>query len=80
MLPVKTVTVHKAKTTLSQLIAAVEAGEEVIILRNKEPVVRLVPAGEPVPTRQFGALAGKVVVTEAFFEALPETELDDWER
>ena len=37
-------------------------------MRDKEPVVRLVPAGEPVPTRQFGALAGKVAVTNAFFE------------
>lgn len=75
----KTVTVHKAKTTLSQLIAAVEAGEEVIIMRDKEPVVRLVPAGDPAPSRKFGALAGKVAVTEAFFEPLPESELVGWE-
>ncbi len=74
----KTVTVHKAKTTLSQLIAAVEAGEEVIILRDKEPVVRLVAVGEPVPTRQFGALSGKVAVTDSFFEALPDDELAGW--
>jgi len=75
----KTVTVHKAKTNLSQLIAAVEAGEEVIIMRGKEPVVRLVSANVPVPQRVFGALAGKVVVTDAFFEALPEDELAAWE-
>jgi hypothetical protein len=31
----KTVTVHKAKTTLSQLIADVEAGEEVVLMRGK---------------------------------------------
>jgi prevent-host-death family protein len=74
-----TVTVHAAKTHLSQLIAKVEAGEEVVILRGTEPVVRLVPAGEPAPKRVFGALAGKVVVTDAFFEPLPADELAAWE-
>jgi antitoxin (DNA-binding transcriptional repressor) of toxin-antitoxin stability system len=80
LVALKTVTVHKAKTTLSQLIAAVEAGEEVIIMRDREPVVRLVAIGDPVPVRKFGALAGKVAVTDAFFEALPEDELAGWEQ
>jgi prevent-host-death family protein len=38
-----TVNVHEAKTTLSDLIARVEAGEEVVIARANKPVVRLVP-------------------------------------
>jgi prevent-host-death family protein len=76
----KRVTVHKAKTHLSQLIADAEAGEEVIIMRGREPVVRLVPVGEPVPKRQPGTLAGEVLVTAAFFEPLPDEELDAWER
>ena len=75
---VKTVTMHKAKTHLSQLIAEAEAGEEVIIMRDREPTVRLVPIGEPTPTRAFGALAGKVSVTPAFFEPLPDDELAAW--
>jgi len=76
----KTVTVHKAKTTLSQLIAEVEAGEEVIIMRGKQPAVRLVPAAVPAPKRVFGALAGTVVVTDAFFDPLPADELAAWEE
>lgn len=76
----KSVTVHKAKTTLSQLIAEVEAGEEVLITRGSEPAVRLVPANVPAPKRQFGALAGKVKVTSAFFEPLPANELTAWEE
>lgn len=72
------VTVHAAKTNLSQLIARVEAGEEVVIMRGAEPVVRLVPVAEQ-PRRVFGALAGKVVVTDAFFEDLPNEELANWE-
>ena len=38
----KTVNVHEAKTTLSALLAAVEAGEEVVIARNGTPVAKLV--------------------------------------
>jgi prevent-host-death family protein len=76
----KTVTMHKAKTHLSQLIAEAEAGEEVIITRDHVPAVRLVPVGEPIPKRTFGALAGQVVVTAAFFQPLPDDELAEWER
>ncbi len=76
----KTVTVHKAKTTLSQLIADVEAGEEVIIMRGKEPAVRLVPASVAAPKRVFGSLAGQVRVTDAYFEPLPDAELAGWEE
>ena len=44
----KTVTMHKAKSTLSQLVAAVEAGEEIIIMRGKVPAARLVGLSEAV--------------------------------
>lgn len=76
----KTVTVHKAKTTLSQLIAEAEAGEEIIIQRGQQAVVRLVPINAVPPKRQFGRLAGKVSLGAAFFEPLPEDELGAWER
>ncbi len=74
------VTMLKAKTHLSQLVAEAEAGEEVIIMRDTVPVARLVSIREPAPVRRFGALAGKVSVTEAFFEPLDEGELESWER
>ena len=44
------VNVHEAKTRLSQLLAQVEAGEDVVIARRGEPVARLVrckPRGKP---------------------------------
>ena len=44
--------IHEAKTHLSKLIAAAEAGEEVVIARAGKPAVRLVPVEkkeEPVP-------------------------------
>jgi prevent-host-death family protein len=37
----KTVTVHEAKTTLSELLRRVEAGEEIIIARGSKPVAIL---------------------------------------
>lgn len=75
----RTVTMHKAKTTLSQLVAAVEAGEEIIIMRGKVPAARLVGLVSE-PTRKFGALAGQVSVTGAFFDPLPDDELRAWEK
>ena len=74
----KTVTMHVAKSTLSQLVAEAEAGEDILIMRDREPAARLVAAGERVPRREFGALAGKVFVTDAFFEPLPADELSAW--
>ena len=73
-----TVNVHEAKTHLSRLLAQVEAGEEVIIARNGEPVARMVPAretGRPQPD----VFKGKVVVPDSFFDPLPEEELRLWE-
>ncbi|WP_373063098.1 type II toxin-antitoxin system Phd/YefM family antitoxin [Gemmatimonas sp.] len=74
----KRVTIHTAKTTLSQLLADAEAGEEVIIQRGQEPIVRLVALKAPV--RLFGALKGEVFTTAAFFEPIPPDDLDAWER
>lgn len=74
----KTVTIHKAKTTLSQLIAEVEAGEEVIIARGDTPVVKLV-AIRKKGKRKFGRLKGKGWVGPEFFDPLPEEELKAWE-
>jgi prevent-host-death family protein len=37
------VNVHQAKSQLSQLLAAVENGDEVVIARNGAPVAKLVP-------------------------------------
>ncbi len=76
----KTVTIHIAKTTLSQLLARVEAGEEIVLARGKDPVAKLVPFQPPVSKRRFGALRGVVSVDSAFFDPLPEEELAGWER
>jgi len=73
-----TITVHKAKTTLSQLIERALAGEEIIIARGAVPAVRLVPIGKFIPKRKFGSMRGRAKVTDAFFERLPAEELEAW--
>ncbi len=75
-----TVSVHEAKTHLSRLIEKVLAGEEVVIARNKEPVVQMIPArAKPLKTLRIGALRGKISLDERFFEPLPDDELAAWE-
>jgi prevent-host-death family protein len=73
------VTVHTAKSTLSQLLARVEAGEEIILARGREPIARLVPFQAKAAKRKFGALAGVINVGAEFFEPLSEQELAGWE-
>jgi prevent-host-death family protein len=75
----KIVTIHTAKTTLSQLLARVEAGEEIILARGKEPIAKLVPFQPPPSKRRFGALRGVISVGPEFFDPLPEQELAAWE-
>lgn len=76
-----TVTIHQAKTQLSKLIARAEAGEEIVIARGKEPVVRLAPVAQRGHRRVFGAMKGKWpdLPDSFFFDPLPEEELRLWE-
>jgi prevent-host-death family protein len=73
------VTIHAAKTNLSRLIEQACAGEDVVIARGAEPVVKLVPVSHEEPIRKFGALKGKLTVDDSFFEPLPDAELASWE-
>jgi len=63
------VNVHQAKTELSRLLEAVEAGEDVVIARAGVPVARLVAVrtDERVP----GRLAGMIRLGEDFEAPLP---------
>lgn len=75
------VTIHEAKTQLSKLIARVETGEEIVIARGKEPVVKLEALNRPKKKRVFGALKGQFppIPDAFFFDPLPEDELRLWE-
>ena len=70
--------IHDAKTNLSKLIEAAEAGEEVIIARNNVPVVRIVAVTKS--GFRFGLLQGLVSgPIPDFLEPMPEEDLRLWE-
>ncbi len=73
-------TIFEAKTNLSELLKRAQHGETVIITsgRGKTPVESL-EAIHPVGKKRLGALlTPEFVLTEAFFEPLPEEELKLW--
>jgi prevent-host-death family protein len=71
------ISIHAAKTHLSRLIARAEAGEEIVIARGRNPVVKLVSIA-PKPKRVFGAMKGQFTVGPEFFEPMSEEELALW--
>jgi prevent-host-death family protein len=70
--------VAEAKARLSELVAAAERGEEVVIARGGHPVVRLVPAH--VQGVRLGVLKGLVPAESVpdFLEPMSEDDLADW--
>lgn len=62
------VNMHEAKSKLSKLIVAAEAGDEVIIARRGKPAVKLVPVTSK--TFRFGSLAHLVETVPDFDEAM----------
>jgi prevent-host-death family protein len=67
---------HEAKTKLSQLVERAEAGEDIVIARNGEPVVRLVPvAGAASLSPVRGVWRGRARIAEDFDE-LPDDIAD----
>jgi len=68
------VNIHEAKTHLSRLLAQVEAGEEVTIARNGEPVAKLVAIDKNSKKRVLGQYKGEVVIADDFDDPVdPET-------
>lgn len=73
----KLVNVHEAKTTLSQLLADVEQGAEVVIARRGRPVARLVPI-ERRARAAWGSLRLPGPVPDDAFDPLGDDELREW--
>lgn len=55
------VNTHEAKSRLSELIRQAEAGAEVIVARNGQPVARIVAWTPETTQRTSGSWAGQVV-------------------
>jgi prevent-host-death family protein len=71
-------TVHQAKTHFSRLLKEAEAGQEVIVMRGKKPVAKLVAVGEPkqeAPFRLLGAYRGKIHLDDRAFAPATDEDL-----
>ncbi|MFM9977953.1 MAG: type II toxin-antitoxin system Phd/YefM family antitoxin [Sphingomonadaceae bacterium] len=77
-----TVTVHEAKTHLSRLINRVLAGEEIVVSRRNEVVIKLVPAKPASGRRRLGLLRGDSMGSDplayGFWDPVPDVDLALW--
>ena len=75
-----TASIFEAKTNLSNLLKETQKGEVVIITsgRSRTPVARI-EAIQPIAKKRLGALeTSGFVLSDKFFEPLPEEELRLW--
>jgi prevent-host-death family protein len=70
---VKIVNIHEAKTHLSRLVEEALAGEEIVIARGNEPIVRLVLVESARPRRTLGWAKGQLRIADDF-----DAPLDDF--
>lgn len=71
----KTVNIHHAKTHLSSLIAAAEAGEQIVIARAGKPAVKLVAVKKKPKQRldrRPGFMKGQIHILKGFYDPLPD--------
>lgn len=73
----KTVNIHEAKTHLSRLLNELGPGDQIIVAKMGKPIAKIIPLHPAPKDRPLGFVSGRV--TEAFFEPLPDEELDAWE-
>jgi len=66
---VRQVNIHEAKTHFSELIAAVERGEEIIIARRGKPVAHV---------KGCGSVSANGGITLGFFEGMGREVDPDW--
>ena len=60
------VSIEEAKITLPDLIEAAVGGDEVLIAKDDQHIVKLVPVSGTKPVPQFGSAKGLITTTEDF--------------
>lgn len=71
------INIQDAKAQLSRMVDAAMLGEEVIIAKAGQPVVRLV-AISPQAKRELGSATGQITWQEGWHLPLTGTEMDDF--
>ena len=71
----KQVTIHEAKTHLSRLIQQALEGEEIVIAKRQQPLVRLEVLSQAHTKRRLGAAKGLVTnITDDFDDPLEDMQ------
>ncbi len=73
------INMHEAKTNLSRIAEEVALGEEIIVAKAGKPKMKLVPIDKNKKIK-FGALKGKIKISDDFDSPLPETIINDFYR
>ncbi len=68
--------IHEAKTQLSKLIPAALAGEEIIITKAGQPLVKLVPVQQEHRQRPIGFFKNKIKIHGDLSDPLPSDIID----
>jgi prevent-host-death family protein len=71
----KFIDIQEAETTLSQLLEAVLAGENIVISKAGKPIVRLIPYQTRKP-RSPGFWKDQATMSNDFYEPLPSNILE----
>lgn len=68
------VDLNQAKDRFLELVELAASGEEVLISRKDEPLVRLTSVAQPRKQRRFGSAKGLIEIGEDFDEPLDDFE------
>jgi antitoxin (DNA-binding transcriptional repressor) of toxin-antitoxin stability system len=66
------INVDEAKSNLPDLIDAAINGEEIVIAKDDQHIVKLVPVSRAKPRPQFGSAKGLISISDDFDEPLED--------
>jgi antitoxin (DNA-binding transcriptional repressor) of toxin-antitoxin stability system len=66
------VTIDEARAHLPDLIEAALNGVEVVIAKDEQPIIKLVPVMQSKPQPKFGSAQGLITISDDFDEPLEE--------
>ena len=66
------INIEEAKINLPELIDAAINGEEIVIAKDEQHVVKLVPISRVKPRPQFGSAKGLIAISDDFDEPLQD--------
>ena len=75
-MPTKKLTIQEAQVNLYKHIAGLKPGDRIILCRRNRPVAEILPLVD----RPVGLGKGLAEVPDSFFDPLPDTILDDFEK